>query len=395
MKSVFFRHTGRQVSRAEARKLPPEQVARLNAGALEVFEADFLEDTRGRSLFINGDLQSGPACGREFLNAAGDSADAAMGYQIAIDTLTYISRQISAQKFYEIAPADYLPVMVGEGAFASELLFNRTYDASDDFETGIVRQGTSDSRLATATASIDGVTQPTSFWAKSCDYNLIETEQALRANSWDPVSARMRSRKRNWDLGIQLTTFLGLASDPTNFPGLLTQTGPTTDTAIITKYISSMTATELATFLAAFMAKYFTNAAYTARPDTFVMPYVDWLACSQVMTPNVIGASVGNYPIPLLDYLQSAFQKASQNPGFRILPLAYADKATNNTLRAINKNIYTLLRRDPESVRMNIPVNLTVLQSGTWNNFNFQNVAFGQFTGVVVLRNLEIVYFTF
>lgn len=393
-RSVFYRGTGRILNHrgelATLRKeIHPDIILRNN----EVFVPEFLEDTRGRSIHPNGDVTAGIDCR---LNATGDTADVATGYQIATDTLTYVSRQLSQQKFYTVAPADFLPIAVGEGAYSASALFNRSYSTAEDFEAGNIDQGANDARLSTADAAVDGVTQKRMFWAKAVQYSMLEVEQALIANTWDPIANRMKARKTNWDLGLQITAFLGLQSNSTDFPGLLTNPNVNTDTSTITKYISSMTAAEFATFLGLFIQAYITNAGSTAMPDTFIMPQTDYIACSQLMVQNVIAGGSGTYVgMNLIDYMQQAFSRATMNANFKIIPLYYADKTVNNSLRALNKNYYALYRRDQESLRMDIPIDLTVLQANTINNFQFHSVAFGQYTGVVVLRNLELLLFTF
>lgn len=383
MRSVFYRPTGKMRYAGHKANAAAGEIYRNN----EVYAPEFLEDTRGRSIFAKGDRQNGIDAR---LNATGDTTDQATGYQITIDTLTYIVKQVSEQKFYKVPFADFMPVVVGEGAFAQDLLFNRTYSVAEDFEAGNIRQGSAEARLSQADAAIDGVPQLTQFWAKGINYTLIEVEQALRANSWDPIMGKHESRKTNWDLGLQITSFLGLATDA-RYPGLLTNPNVNTNTAIITKYISSMTAAELATFIAAFIPAYFTNTASTELPDSMIMPMIDYLACAGQLTPG----TVGTFPVNLLQFLEDSFKKQSQNPNFKIRPLAYADKTVNNSLRALNKNYYALYRKDPKSVRMNIPVDYTVTQANSLNNFNFQDVGYGQYTGVVQLRNLETLLFTF
>lgn len=387
MKSVFFRATGRFPHNGDKPDYAAGEIIRNN----EIHSPEFLDDTRGTSIFVKGDRMNGVD---QRVNATGDSADRATGYQITTDTLTYIIKQVSEQKFYDVPFADYVPVVVGEGAFAADFLYNRSYSVAEDFEAGNIRQGNANARVSNADAAVDGVTQLTQFWAKGVSYSLIEVEQALRANSWDPIMAMHEARKKNWDLGLQITAFLGLATD-SRYPGLLTNSAFTANTAIITKYISSMTAAELATFLAAFIAAYITAVGSTAMPDTLIMPQIDYVACAQVLTPNIVGASTGTLALPLLQYLESAFRLATRNPGFQILPLYYADKTVNNALRALNKNYYALYRRDPKSIRMNIPVDYTVTQANSINNWQFQDVAYGQYTGVVSLRNLETLLFTF
>jgi hypothetical protein len=54
-----------------------------------------------------------------------------------------------------------------------------------------------------------------------------------------------------------------------------------------------------------------------------------------------------------------------------------------------------MYRYDAESIRMDIPVDYTVTQPNTINNFQFQDAAYGQATGVIVYRQLELEYFDF
>ena len=45
----------------------------------------------------------------------------AAGMVVDITTLTTALKSVSHQKFFEVAPGDYMPINVGEGAFAMEL----------------------------------------------------------------------------------------------------------------------------------------------------------------------------------------------------------------------------------------------------------------------------------
>ena len=42
---------------------------------------------------------------------------------------------------------------------------------------------------------------------------------------------------------------------------------------------------------------------------------------------------------------------------------------------------------------MNIPLDYVTTQFNTLDNFNFQNVAYGQYTGTTIFRPLEVLYF--
>jgi hypothetical protein len=191
----------------------------------------------------------------------------------------------------------------------------------------------------------------------------------------------------NWDLGIQKIAFLGSATDP-NVPGLLTNPNVTVNTSLITAYINSLNATNLQTFVTSLVQTYFANTNSTAMPNRFVIPYADWTGL-----PALTPGTVGTYPVPLIEYLEKAFKMAvaPYEKDFKILPLAYCDAANNPS----GLHYYMLYRDDDESLRMDIPVPFTTTQPNSLNNFSFQDVGYGEYTGMVFYRNLEILRFQF
>lgn len=327
--------------------------------------------------------------GLSLLNANGDVNSTGMGFQIAIDTLTYIKKQVTTQKFYQVAPADFVPLAVGDGAFAATILTNLEFSNADDFETGNIRTGESNARLAAADASVASKSVKVVNWAKQIGYSIFDIEQALMANNWDPIMAKERARKKNWDLGIQEMCFIGSKSD-TGVTGLLNNANVTINTTFITAPISGLNAADFSTFVAGLISTYFTATRSTQMPTNFVIPYTDFLGL-QNLTPG----TVGTYPISKMEYLLKAFKAATQNDSFQIQPLAYCDAANNSSRTGLNKQCYVLLNKDPESIRMDIPVDYTTTQPNTNNNFQFQNVGYGQYTGVGVYRNLEVLYFQY
>jgi len=369
MRSIQYRGTGRFYTGAE--RLNADETVCGHTGEIQVAQA--VRSTQGM----------------EILNAVGDVNDNATGFQIAIDTLTYIKKQVTTQKFYEVPVADFVPVDVGDGAFSQALLTNLTFSNSDDFEKGNIRSGESGARLAQADASIASKTIKVINWAKEIGYTIFDIQQALYANNWDIIEAKHRSRMKNWQLGLQEIGFLGSKVDD-GVLGLLTQTAVNTNTSLITAPLSGLNAADFNNFVASLISTYFANTNSTAMPTHFVIPYSDFLGL-QTLTPG----TVGTYPLPKIEYLLMAFKAATRNPGFHILPLAYADAANNLALRSINKNIYTLYRYDRESIRMDIPVDYTTTQPNSMNNFSFNDVAYGQYTGVGVYRNLELMYFEY
>ena len=324
-------------------------------------------------------------------NATGDINETSLGYQIAIDTLTFIKKQITEQKFYEVPPADYVPIAVGDGAFSQKILTNLTVSTARDFESGIIDQGVANDRLESADAAIASKTAFVLNWAKAVGYSVFEIEQALQASNWDIIESKHRARKKNWDLGIQKLAFLGILSDQTNFPGLLSQSGSNvnSDLVTITMSISSMSAAQFGTFVSLVLASYQSNNGYTALPTHFVIPQSDWLGLASPVSTQ--------YPFnSKLEYLKKAFDEIVPG-GIKILPAIYGQPNFNSSVvnAGTGLNRYAMYRYDPESLRMDIPVDYTVTQPNTLNNFNFQDAAYGQATGCIVYRNLELEYFDF
>jgi hypothetical protein len=213
-------------------------------------------------------------------------------------------------------------------------------------------------------------------------YTLFELEQALASMNWDYIAGLHEARKENWDLGIQKIAFLGSAYD-TGVQGLLSQSTVTPNTAIFSGIasISAMTAAQFATFVQTLLAAYQSNCNYTRMPTHFVIPQDDYIGLA---TP--VSATYPN--VSKLTYLIDAFSKIVPG-GIKVMPVAYAMNAYNS----LGVNRYTMYRYDPKTIRMYIPVDLTVTQPGTLNNFQFQDVAYAQYTGVKAYKAPEILYF--
>jgi hypothetical protein len=312
----------------------------------------------------------------------------ALGYEINITTLTTIVKEISEQKFFEIAPADYLPMRVGNGAWSSSLQTYRSFMIGDQFETGIIDVGGQNSRLAVADAAVDSVQVAVFNWAKTVGWSIFDLELAAKSGNWDLVAAKEESRKKNWDLGIQRVAFLGARGDNStggSCLGLLNQGSQVTvNTAVITKAIKSMSTAELKTFTAALIEAFRSNCARTAWPTTFAIPESDY--------NGLASQASDTFPIKsTLELLEEAFKLITRNKSFKILPLAYGD----STYSGLGVQKYVLYNADPKSLVMNVPVDYTNTLANSIDNFSFQNVGYGQFTGVNVIRPLEMMYFQY
>jgi len=374
MKSVFLRPTGK-----------------LDTAGREVREPVFLNNraTASKSLYIGGERNNG--LDTRF-NAAAATAEAATGYQILIDTLTYIKQQQSEQTFYELGsfgltPSSFVPVAVGDGSWAQSILTRRVYSNGGDFEAGLVRQGSHNARSTQSDVSMDSVSLPTFIWNDGVEYSLAEIEQALMASNWDIIASKHEARMKKWQLGVQAITFLGTKSG--NMEGLFNNTKTNINTSRITAPISGLNAASFLTFVQNIIADYWTNSGSTVLPTHFALPMTDYLG---MMT--LVPGSAGTFPVPMMTYLENAF-KTLCGPNFKILPVAYGDAAVSNSLRGINKNTYALYRYDPKSLRMDIPVDYTVTQPQTINNWQFEDVAYAQLTGVGFYKPLETLLFQY
>jgi hypothetical protein len=309
----------------------------------------------------------------------------ALGFEVSTTSLTTMIAAVSEQKFYQIPFAEYVPVQAGEGAWSSNLVTFRSYEIADDFSTGIQNTGSDNARLARADSAVDSVTTQVHNWAKETGWTIMDLQMASKSGNWDLITSKEMSRKKSWDLGLQKVAFLGLAGD-SNYLGLLNQPGVTVNTATLTAPITSL-ATSPATLsatIAQFLVDYRINSAHTAMPSHFVIPESDYLGLATASSPS--------FPLKsILEYMLETFKTMTMNPGFKILPCAYGDKAVSGA----TKQVYCLLNHDPKSVRMNVPVPYTTTLPNSLNNFNFSCVGYGTFTGVVALRPQEMLYYQF
>ena len=328
--------------------------------------------------------------GITLLNSTQGIETSSFGYQRAITTLTYIKTLITEQIFYKVNIMDYAPIVVGEGSFAQAILTNLTFSASGNFFEGLINQGNNNDQLAKSNVGISSVTTPVNNWAKSIDYTIFEIEQALQANNWDMIKSKHDARKENWDLGIQSMFFLGMPSDPVNQPGLLNQSNVNVNTTLIQGLLNAMDFADYTTFIGDLLETYRLNNNRTAYPTHFIIPEDDYNGLAVPYTATTTGFPV----ISKLGYLKAAFAELGM-AGIKIMPSAYAMPTYNVDAANLDVHVYTLLNYDVRSVRMDIPVMITSTQPNTLNNFQFQDAAYGQFSPVVALKPLEMLYFTF
>jgi hypothetical protein len=314
-------------------------------------------------------------------NSNGDVNVTSLGYDYAIRTTTWLRTKSIQQKFYEIAPADFVTVEVGTGAWLEQITTNLEYNAAGDFENGIVNIAAGKSDMPMVDVGISPKTYPIVTWNKGYMYSVPELEKALASNNWDVVKAKTDALKKNWDLGIQRNAFLGSKSGMTDVEGLLTLSAVTSDTSTLTKKISDLSVDEFATFVSVVMGLFWSNSNSTALPDTFLIPMDDLLGMTGPASPA--------FPMnSRLEWLTRSFAEATGNKNFKIAGTAYNMKANHPS----SVNRYMLYKNDAEVVKMDIPVNFNLNSPNTADNYQWKGVAYGQYTGVQCFRPREVYY---
>lgn len=317
--------------------------------------------------------------GMPLLNASGDIDIQSTGYQYAINTLSFIRSDVITQKFYRINFPDYLPMDVGEGQWMDEIVQNMEYHIGGTFEDGFVKDGSS--RSPQVDAALAQVRMPVRTWRKKVAWNIATIAQAANVGNWDPVAAKMATLKENWDLGLQEGAFNGFKGE-SEMTGLLTNSAVNINTSIITEEISGMSDAEFQAFVKAILYAYYVNSNYTVDdPDTFIMPTSDYMGMSS--------AASATFPMKSkLEYLLDSFKKMTRNENFKILPLTYAQSALNPEA----KDRYVLYKKDPKTLKLSIPADFQMPQAYTINGFDFEQIAYGQVSGVLITRPREVLY---
>lgn len=327
--------------------------------------------------------------GLEFKNANGDIPGVGLGYQRVTSTLTYIKKLITVPKYYEIDINKYLPVVIGDGAYAEELLTHITINSSGDFEDGLIFHGNDNAQLSKVNAGISSKTVPVVTWAKTVDYTEPQIQQALFANNWNIINAKHESRQMNYELGIQQLSFLGSRNNPNAVAGLLTQPNVNINTGLIPQAISTMNPATYMSLIAGLYEAYRQNCNRSARPNRFVIPESDYNGLAVSVNANFPTMTEGTN-VSMLKWLMNAFAELGLN--VEILPCSYGMPEFNEAY-GLNLNRYALYNYEEESLRMDIPVPIRSTMPGTLNNFQFQDAAWAMFSGAWAYRELEMLYF--
>jgi hypothetical protein len=324
--------------------------------------------------------------GLKLRNANGDINPSSLAYRYTTDRMTYIRARTITQTFYQVNPSDYVHMIPGEGAFSSQIITQASIKFSGSFRSGKISSAGQNSKLQISDGGVVPFYTQVQNWAMGTEYSVFDVHQALFMGQWDPIEAKQKARKIEYDLGIQEIAFLGDSDQLTTFPGLFTQPQVNINTTLIGGNISAMSTANFMTFVQGLLAAYLVNCNQTVWPDTFIMPQDDYAGMATAVSQT--------YPnLTMLGYLQQAFDKICPKK-VKILPSYYAMTAANGGNFGIGKQCYLLYNNDIDTCFMELPVDFVTVPYGTYNNFNFQDAAYAQYTGVQFLKPLEALMFT-
>lgn len=304
------------------------------------------------------------------------------GFEKLISTQTEIVAGVIETKYYELmgqALSDFVPFDVGRGAYSTNIFQYTSAYVGSPFESGLVQPSEGLGINAKANIQIDGLTIKNNFWRMDYEvsHEIIEMGK-VNAQAFSIIEEKEKARKKVFDLGMQKVTFLGLPDD--GVAGLLNQSAVTVNTSVAAKNLAQMDTAELAAFAVGFLQAYLANNNSTVLPDRLCIGTSDFVA---------LGVPVSNtYPTPLTkrEVLERAFREAGAT-GLKIVHTTY-----NETASTTSGMRYVLYKADPDSVRMYIPKPYTPHALYPMNGVDFVSVAEAQFSGVVAIRPLEMLY---
>ena len=345
-----------------------------------------------QAIIDKGDPTLQMPAGLTLYNASGDVSDASQGYDYAIRTTTYLGAKVVQQLFYEVRGGigEFVPVIEGEGGFFEDTRVNREFYQMENFEDARISTMAGNAKIASVGSSTAPLTITFTTFAAQANWNIMELEKAMKTLNWDVQASRYRSLKKFFDLGRQKLAFFGLKDDATNTPGFLTMPGVNSNTAIITSTLSGLSDTDFQTFVGAVFAAYRTNCNQTVWPNRFVIPESDYIGLGS--------AASKTFPnITKLEYLERVF-KMICGDDFKILPLAYANKERNGgyvagSIGGNGKNRYTLYRKEPDILRMYLPVPFTLVPAVPIGAVNMETAAYEQMSGCNAINPAAILYF--
>lgn len=304
-----------------------------------------------------------------------------IGAEQTITTLTGVIEGVLEQKFYELngqnLSRDFIPVIIGKNNYRPELFKYASAQVGSSFKSGIVSPGNGINRDAQTDIAISGKSLKNYCWRMKYEVtNEIAKQMARGLVPFDYVGELEKARLKTWQLGLQDIAFNGVNAEST---GLLNNANVTVNTTLMPANLASMTIEQLNNFAGTAIATFFANSNSTETPNRLALSTADYMALGTAVNPE--------YPIKnKKEYLLDAFKSATGREDFKIVHSVYAENAgVAGATRSI------LYKHDPEVLAMYVmpykPYPLFPV-----NALDMVSDAEGQFTGVEVFRDKEMLY---
>lgn len=331
------------------------------------------------------------------LNSDGSVDSSNLAVQYFMESTSFIRASVISQKFYEVSIPDFMSVDKGAGGWQNEIITNATGIIGGTFAAGTGPANNSGpTNIPRVDVALYPFRAPVKTWKGGYGYAIDEVNQALAANNFDVITARMKGLRKMSSLGLQDVAFLGLETDLTDYPGLYSDAAVTVNTSLITAPLSSFSNDPAAfqAFIAGVLGAYAANANYTATPDTLLIPYNDFVGLG--------AATSAAFPIgTMIKYMLTTFKELTGNEGFRILPSRYGMAERNAGFwNSDGTNRYVLYNSarlgvgsgDGLTVKMDVPIDFTLNPAMSADGFNWNGVAFLRFSGGHIYRVPEVLY---
>lgn len=310
-------------------------------------------------------------------------------YQKVIDTLTYIRSKVIEAKYYTIKNLpDYVDFDEGVGGLSEQIMTWATADLTGSFESGNFGSNVDNERVESADIFLTNKMFYRNKWKKGLSYNIIDVQQANQAQVINLIEKKEEARKRNWDLGIQKTIFLG-SSVNTKITGLLNNPDITFDTATITGKMADLTDQAFMALCTTLPNLFWNNSNKTAMFDTFIMPDDDFMALQMPASATFPVKTRFQYMTETLNAIARAYNGKDCN----IMPCSYCNQLHNQLGQDnLGMNMYVLYRKDIDVLYYDMARDYTAMPFYTYNGFDFNNIAWGMYGGTNILRPQEVYY---
>lgn len=307
------------------------------------------------------------------------SADT-LGFEQLISTQTEIVAGVIETKYYQLLGqtlSDFVSFDVGRGAYSTNIFQYTAGYVGSPFEAGLVQPSSGLGINAKSNIELDGISVKNNFWRMDYEvsHEIIEMAK-VNTQAFSIIEENEKARKKVYDLGMQKVVFLGIDGSY----GLLNQPSVTINTSLMPAGLDTMTEAQMLAFAQGALAAYLANNNSTAMPNRLCISTSEFVSLQVPFSAN--------YPTDLykIDVLERAFVKAGC-PDFKIVHSTY-----NATASAGGHERAVLYNKDPDALKIYVPKPYTPHALYPMNGVDFVSVAEAQFSGVVALRPLEMLY---